>query len=99
MGGKVDPKVAFAHGYKVGVYDVVSKKYVQMTVEESIKDVIANHDGVDIGIMTSVYDESKKAFFKIFEENGYGPLLTKVGDRFQHLPSNGAYFFTMKRHG
>jgi hypothetical protein len=97
MGGQLTPEEARYYAYKVNVYDVLQGKHVLMTVEESLLDVKANHDCMDYGVTKEAFDLNKRMINKVMKANGYVPVVTRVGGKWEHEPINGAYFFRLKK--
>jgi hypothetical protein len=50
-----------------------------MTLEKSVRDVIKNWDGVDYGVMSSLYSEKKNEVLDTMKRCGYAPVKNKVG--------------------
>lgn len=84
-------KVEVAPDITMGVYDVTSGKYKQMTYLESFNDLIANHDGVSMGFPKDIYDRDKDAITKASKVCNYGAEYKGQDGKIK--PMGGMYCF------
>lgn len=80
----------------MGVYDVTTKTYVQMTYLEAFKDLIANHNGVSMVFPKDIYERDLVTITKAAKACNYGPEFKGAGGK--HQMTGGMYYFKFYGH-
>lgn len=65
----------------ITVWSVSQKKHVNMTLEESVKDIVDNHEKVDYTVSRELFDSDPAGVKKMMKSNGY---YSTTGCTFQH---------------